>query len=108
MPIEKENLAIATNVVRPNYDRIDKYVAELNFTGPVSRGIERLLLAKRKVTPHKKKKIDEDVKALKKHLISVLSNNWQAASVPKDQKDSKSLSIRPSPPPVGVGGKNRP
>ena len=33
-PIEKENLMISTNVTRPNFERIDKYVADLNFCGP--------------------------------------------------------------------------
>lgn len=99
MPIEKENLAISTNVTRPNYDRINKYIAELNFTGPVSRGVERMLFANRQMNPSKKAKIKDDVKSLKDYLIQELGNNWQSASVPRDQSRSKLVNPARSPKP---------
>ena len=99
MPIEKENLAIKQHVTRPNYDRINKYIRELNFTGPVSRGMERMLLAKRAIAAAKRKKIDTDVDALKKHLITVLGNNWQSAAVPRARDASKLVNPAKSPRP---------
>eukprot|EP00965_Chrysotila_dentata_P172500 5692261-Pleurochrysis_carterae.AAC.1 len=40
MPIEKKNLAIATNVTYASRESLSKYVKELNFTGPVNKAAE--------------------------------------------------------------------
>ena len=89
MPIEKENLSISQHVERPNQDRIDHYVGQLNFCGPVSRGLEKVLLANRQRNPKKMKKIRDDVDAIKNHLIQELGSTWAQACVPRAQKDSK-------------------
>lgn len=47
MPIEKENLMISSNIIRPIFERLAHYVRQLNFLGPVSRGYEKILLAGR-------------------------------------------------------------
>ena len=89
MPIEKENLMISNNVVRASFDAIRKYVRELNFLGPVNRAIEKLFFARRKMAPHKRKKIDEDVQALVKHLVATLGGTWAIASQPRPQMQSR-------------------
>ena len=89
MVIEKENLSIGMNVTRPSFDRIDKYVFELNFCGPVGRAVERALLASRIRKPSQMTKIDRDVAALKSHLIETLGNTWQEASVHRAPAASK-------------------
>ena len=63
MPIEKENLG-CSGLARPTRERISKFVSELNFLGPVSRGLERLWKGHRKAKIHKMKKIDADVAAV--------------------------------------------
>eukprot|EP00965_Chrysotila_dentata_P045105 1498703-Pleurochrysis_carterae.AAC.1 len=64
MPIEKENLAISTNVTNTSRESIAKYVSELNFTEPVSRAAEHELLANRSMQPKARKKINDDVDAV--------------------------------------------
>eukprot|EP00965_Chrysotila_dentata_P262469 6214573-Pleurochrysis_carterae.AAC.1 len=44
MFIEKENLAIAMDVLSASHESITKYVIELNFTGPVTHAAERKLI----------------------------------------------------------------
>ena len=99
MPIEKENLYISTHVVRPNYDRIDKYVAELNFTGPVSRGIEKLLLANRVRKPKQMANIRQDVQKVTEYLIEKLGGTWSEACVSRAQTDSLLVNPPRSPRP---------
>jgi len=48
MPIEKENLMISSNIIRPIFERLAHYVRQLNFLGPVSRGYEILLAGRNK------------------------------------------------------------
>eukprot|EP00965_Chrysotila_dentata_P110653 3656084-Pleurochrysis_carterae.AAC.1 len=48
MPIEKENLSISTHLERPSRERITRYTEELNFCGPVTRGMQKVLLAGRR------------------------------------------------------------
>ena len=88
MPIEKENLACA-GVVRPTRDRISKFIAELNFLGPVSRGVERHWKAHRSSKFNKMKKIDADVAAVVEHLKATLGATWAQASVPRLQGNSR-------------------
>ena len=99
MPIEKENLAISNNVVRPSMERIEKYVNDLNFCGPVARGVEKVLLANRVRKPSQMVKIQEDVRAVKEYLIDKLGNTWQEASVPRAQAASKLVNPARSPRP---------
>ena len=73
MPIEKENLSLA-GLARPTRERITKHVAELNFLGPVSRGLERLWKARRAAKVHKMKKISDDVAKVVDHLKKVLGS----------------------------------
>ena len=83
MPIEKENLMISLNVTAANFDKIDRYVHQLNFCGPVSRGVERAMLANRTRKPSKMKKIDADVKAVVDFLSAQLGATFAAARVPR-------------------------
>ena len=99
MPIEKENLAISQHVVRPSFERIEKYVSELNFLGPVSRGIEKVFLANRNRKPGQMIKIQNDVTAVVNHLIKVLGGTWATACVPRAQKDSLLVNPPRSPRP---------
>eukprot|EP00966_Prymnesium_polylepis_P009466 218399-Prymnesium_polylepis.1 len=88
MPIEKENLMISNNVVRPSFDAIKKYVRQLNFLSPVNRAIEKVFFSKRTIQPSKKKKIDEDVQAVVDFLVELLGGTWAQASQQRAQKDS--------------------
>ena len=99
MPIEKENLAISNNVTRPNFDRIDKYIRELNFLGPVSRNMAKVLAKNRIIQPHKMKKIDSDVQLVKDYLIETLGGTWADACVPREQTDSLLVNPARSPRP---------
>ena len=45
---EKGNLFISQNVIRPSQERIATFLHELNFTGHVSRNMEKVLLSERK------------------------------------------------------------
>ena len=94
MPIEKENLCISDDVHVATPDSIEKYVHQLNFCGPVSRGVQRVLLANRTRKPHAMKKIDNDVKAVVQHLSSLLGSTFAQARLPRAQKDS--VLINPS------------
>ena len=87
MPIEKENLSCA-GVVRPTRERLSKHVRQLNFLGPVSRGLERLWKERRSQNPHKMKKIHDDVAAVVKHLQDTLGATWALASVPRLARNS--------------------
>jgi hypothetical protein len=98
MPIEKENLML-NSVARPSKERFDKYVEELNFLGPVSRGQERLLMANRTRSPNQMKSIQADVQLVVEHLVVTLGGTWQAALVPRVQKDSKLVNPPRSPQP---------
>ena len=88
MPIEKENLA-CEGVVRPTEERITQFVDELNFLGPVSRGLERIWKGQRKITTSQMKKIDTDVQAVVEHLKVTLGATWAQASVARAQNNSK-------------------
>ena len=90
MPIEKENLA-CRSLVRPTRDRISKFVRELNFLGPVSRGVERHWKEHRSSKVNKMKKIEADVAAVVKHLKATLGATWAQASVPRAQANSRLL-----------------
>tara|TARA_B110000046_G_scaffold149282_1_gene157416 strand:- start:183 stop:1061 length:879 start_codon:yes stop_codon:yes gene_type:complete len=98
MPIEKENLACA-GVVRPTRDRISKFIAELNFLGPVSRGVERHWKAHRSSKFNKMKKIDADVAAVVEHLKATLGATWAQASVPRLQGNSRLVNPPRTPKP---------
>ena len=87
MPIEKENLA-CEGLIRPSEERLKKFIEELNFLGPVSRGLERLMKGRRKQTVHRMKKIDRDVQAVVEHLKATLGATWAQASVPRVQANS--------------------
>ena len=97
MPIEKENLMISNNVTRPNMERIDKYVAELNFLGPVSRGVEKLLAANRNIKAHALKNIQSDVQLVTDYLIQTLGGTWAEANVPRPQNESLIVNPQMSP-----------
>ena len=99
MPIEKENLAISSNVVRPTFERVCAYVAELNLLGPVIRAIQKILFKHRQVQPGKMKKISEDVNLIVEKLKKVLGATWAEACVPRPQKDSKLINPPKSPMP---------
>ena len=88
MPIEKENLACA-GVVRPTRERISKFIQNLNFLAPVSRGLERLWKARRRTKVHRMKKIDDDVAAVVELLEAKLGSTWATASVPRPQVSSR-------------------
>ena len=99
MPIEKENLAISNHVVRPTFERICTYVARLNILGPVSRGIERVLLQHRNRQPGRMKKVNNDVQALVEHLKKTLGHTWVQACTPRAQKESLLVNPPRSPKP---------
>ena len=86
MPIEKENLMISTNVTRPSYDRIDNYIAELNLLGPVSRGVERVLLSNRNRAPREMVRIDRDVQNVADYLKDTLGSTWAEACVQRSTR----------------------
>ena len=98
MPIEKENLA-CRSLVRPTRDRISKFVRELNFLGPVSRGVERHWKEHRSSKVNKMKKIEADVAAVVKHLKATLGATWAQASVPRAQANSRLLNPARTPKP---------
>ena len=87
MPIEKENLA-CSGLVRPSKERLEQFISELNFLGPVSRGLERIWKGRRKTAANNMKKIEEDVQAVVDHLKAKLGSTWAQASQPRQQKDS--------------------
>ena len=99
MPIEKENLMISSNVVRPTFERICSYVAELNLLGPVIRGIQRILFKHRQKAPGKMKKIEADVNLIFELLKAKLGATWVAACIPREQKDSILVNPPKSPKP---------
>ena len=74
--MEKENLAVRLGVVRPSQERIDRYVDRLNFTSPVSRGIDKALFPMCKQSPATRVKLDADVQMLVNHLKSKLGATW--------------------------------
>ena len=98
MPIEKENLSLA-GLARPTRERITKHVEELNFLGPVSRGLERLWKARRAAKVHKMKKISDDVAKVVDHLKKVLGSTWAEASVARPQNRSRLVNPKLSPKP---------
>ena len=64
MPIEKENLWIRQDVIPPNEDNIERYVAELNFTSVVAEGLRDVSVWKHNRGDYKAKEmknIDKDV-----------------------------------------------
>ena len=71
MPIETENLML-NSVARKARNDTTKYVDELNFLGPVSRGQERLLMANRKRSPDQMKSIKADVQLVAEHIVATL------------------------------------
>ena len=75
MPIEKENLR-CSGVVRPTRERLTTFIRQLNFLGPVSRGLERLWKGRRASKVHKMKNIDADVAAVVEHLKVTLGSTW--------------------------------
>ena len=99
MPIEKENLAISNHVVRPTFERICTYVTRLNILGPVSRGIERVLLQHRNRQPGRMKKVNNDVQALVEHLKKTLGHTWVQACTPRAHKESLLVNPPRSPKP---------
>ena len=73
MPIEKENLWIRQDVIPPNEDNIERYVAELNFTSVVAEGLRDVWKHNR--GDHKAKEmknIDKDVNRIKTFLYKEL------------------------------------
>ena len=80
-------------------DRIDKYIRELNFLGPVSRNMAKVLAKNRIIQPHKMKKIDSDVQLVKDYLIETLGGTWADACVPREQTDSLLVNPARSPRP---------
>ena len=98
MPIEKENLACA-GIVRPTQEKIAKFIRELNFLGPVSRGLERLWKGRRSAKVQKMKKIDADVAAVVEHLKVTLGPTWAQASALCLQANSKIVNPPKTPKP---------
>ena len=87
------------SVARPSKERYDKYVVELNFVGPVSRGQERLLMANCVRSPNQMKSIRGEVQSVVNHLVAQLGGTWQTALVPRGPKDSKLVNPPKSPQP---------
>ena len=73
MPIEKQNYCIRKDVMPPNEDNIERYVAELNFTSRVSEGLRDVWKHNRaEYKPKEIKNIDADVLKVKQYLYSTL------------------------------------
>eukprot|EP00965_Chrysotila_dentata_P133804 4425322-Pleurochrysis_carterae.AAC.1 len=89
MPIEKENLAISSNVTNASRESISKDVKELNFTGPVNRAAGRHLQNNVTVKARYMKKIVDDVDAVVEYLKRKLGATWNEASVPRAQSNSR-------------------
>jgi len=98
MPIEKENLACA-GLPRPTKARVEKFIQELNFLGPVSRGLERLFRGHRQTRKNNMKKIATDVQAVVDHLKETLGATWAQASIPRAKRHSKLVKPPLSQPP---------
>eukprot|EP00965_Chrysotila_dentata_P117905 3896443-Pleurochrysis_carterae.AAC.1 len=79
IPIEKENLSISRNVERPSRKRTEKYTAELNFCGPVTRGMSKVLLSGRTRTARQMVSIAADVQLVVQYLQTTLGSTWPAA-----------------------------
>ena len=99
MWMEKGNYAISMNVVRPSHERIAKFMHELNFTGHVSRQLEKHLMAQRHRNPAKKVKVDADVQMLVDHLVQTLGGTWAEAGAPSSHSDCKLINPPRSPKP---------
>ena len=75
MPIEKENLWIRQDVIPPNEENIERYVAQLNFTSHVATGLRDI--CKHNRAEYKAKEIknidsDKDVARIKVYLYKTL------------------------------------
>ena len=89
----KENLA-CSGLVRPSRERLTQFILELNFLGPVSRGLERLWKGRRKTAANNMTKIEQDVQALVMalvdHLKAKLGTTWAQAA---DRANRKTASL---------------
>ena len=73
MPIEKENLWIRQDVIPPNEENIERYVAQLNFTSHVATGLRDICKHNRAEYKAKEiKNIDKDVARVKEYLYKTL------------------------------------
>ena len=71
MPIEKQNFCIRSDVMPPNEQNIERYVAELNFTSRVSEGLRDVWKHNRaEYKPQEMKKVDDDVAKVKSFLYT--------------------------------------
>ena len=80
LPIEHENLMISNNVHRMSFDAIDAYVRQLNFLGPVNRGLLKAFIAARQRRPHQRAKIATDVQLVVDFLVDRLGSTWMQAT----------------------------
>jgi hypothetical protein len=76
------------NLIRPSFDRIRKYIEELNFLAPIMRGIQRVLLVNRGPRAARMVSIRADVDAVVAYLQSKLGSTWAAVSVPRAPRAS--------------------
>ena len=82
MPIEKQNYHIRQDVIPPNEENIERYVAELNFTAKVSEGLRDIWKHNRsEYKPGEMKQIDADVAKVKLYLVTD-SGYWHHFSNP--------------------------
>ena len=73
MPIEKQNYHIRQDVIPPNEENIERYVAELNFTAKVSEGLRDIWKHNRsEYKPGEMKQIDADVAKVKLYLYTTI------------------------------------
>ena len=80
LPIEHENLMISLNVHRMSFEAIEAYVRQLNFLGPVNRGLLKAFIAARQRRPHQRAKIAADVQLVVDFLVNRLGANWIQAT----------------------------
>ena len=86
---EKGNLFISQNVIRPSQERIAAFLHELNFTGHVSRNMEKVLLSERKRDGAKMVKIKKDVQGVVDSLITRVGNTWAEVLVEIEWGDTQ-------------------
>ena len=86
---EKVNLFISQNVIRPSQERIAAFLHELNFTGHVSRNMEKVLLSERKRDGAKMVKIQKDVQGVVDSLCTRVGNTWPEVLVDVEWEDTE-------------------